>query len=191
MRARCQCPAAFFISHCRSPGAHPLLAAGLGVDAPLDELSEPLLVVPEPSVLVVFLRVPVYFGAAFFVASSVPVGGGLAALLGVGVGSAVCVGLGSGKGSGWGGGGGSGRKAIAITTIRAASAIPPPMKRPVLLFGGGIAKSAAVSGLGPPPNGEPPSGEPPSGAPRPPSGAMPRGAAPNGELAEMSDEVLA
>lgn len=173
-------PAAFFISQIRSPGGQPLPPAGLGgggfalpVELPLPVEPPPLgggLVRPPPPIG--------FLGGAFFVVeSSVPVGGGVAVTtLGCGVGSAVWVGLGSGKGSGAGGGGGSGRSAMAAATIIAAKAIPPPMNKPVLLFCGGIAKSAAERGE-PPPNGEPPSG-PPSGPPRPPNGANPRGGAP-------------
>jgi hypothetical protein len=51
-------PAAFFISHWKSPWQSPL-AAFAGADAPLVELpSDPLLVVPEPSDFAVFLRPP-------------------------------------------------------------------------------------------------------------------------------------
>ena len=150
-----------------------------GAEPPLLLLSDPL---PEPVPLPEPLffpprATPEYFGGAFLVGvSSVPVGGGFATgALAVGCVSTVGAGLvGGGTNATGAGAGGSGRKAMASATIIAATAMPPPMKRPVLFFGGG-ARSAAVSGLGDAP---PPKGMPPRGPPSPPRGAKPSGAAP-------------
>ena len=172
----------------RSVGAHPQCPPpppgdGVGLDAGvLSPLPE-----DEPSPLPpAFLRVPVYLGAAFLGAdSSVPVGGGLAALFVGGGASTVCVGRGSGTGSGGGGGGGSGRRAMAKATMIAATAMPPPMNNPVRFLGGG-GRSTAATGLG-----EAPLKGPPNGAPRPPNGASPSGAAPNGAEEVSAAGVLA
>lgn len=116
--------------------------------------------------------------------SSVPVGGGLATLLAVGAGCSVCAGFGVGVGStaagveatGVGAGAGAGLSAIANPTITAATAMPPPMKSPVLFFCCG-AKSAP-SGL--PGDAAEANGAPPSGALSPPRGAIPSGAGASG-----------
>lgn len=173
----------------RSVGAQPQCPplAGFGVAFGVGELGA--------SGLSVFFLLgaarPVYRGAAFFGAvegSSVPVGGGFAADSGVAAGfatgSSIFAGFGA-IGSVTGAGSGLLCIAIATATIIAATAIPPPMNRPVLFFCGG-AKSAAVNGLGEAP---PPNGIPPSGAPKPPSGASPSGAAPSGAGASAAGEL--